>query len=99
MATALPRATPTDHPRLTCDDNARRIVRELRRLPERRDLLDLNELNLIEQARALGWTWDDLAAAYPPSPQTGKGWSVEGVRRRWQILNTRLRDACDGGRP
>lgn len=98
MATALPRATPIDHPRLTADSNARRITRELRRLGPRRDLLDLNELNLIEQARALGWTWDDLAAAYPPSPQTGKNWSIEGVRRRWQILNDRFRDA-DGGQP
>lgn len=98
MAATLPRATPPSNLRLNADDNARRIVRELRRLPERRDLIDLNELNLIEQARALGWTWDDIAAAYPPSPQTGKNWSIEGVRRRWQILNDRFRDA-EGGQP
>lgn len=89
MAAAIPRTYPSNHPRLTADDEAKRIVRELRNLPARREQADRDELRLIEQARALGWAWEDVAAAYPPSPQTGKKWSLEGVRRRWLILDGR----------
>ncbi len=89
MPAAIPRIPSQQHLRLNADATAIRIVTQLRTLRERRDHIDDDELTLIEQARALGWTWDDLAAAYGPSPRTAQDWTREGARRRWVILNAR----------
>ncbi len=66
------------------------IALGLRTLAERRGFIDEDELRLIEQARAWGWSWADIAAAYAPSPVTSRPWSVEGARRRWIALNAKL---------
>ncbi len=95
MAKALPRTPSTARPRLTADDNARRIADGLRALSTRRDQIDTDELAYLEEARMLGWAWTDIAAAYPPSPRTGEPWSHQGVTKRWLVLDAKRRMTPD----
>jgi plasmid maintenance system antidote protein VapI len=48
---------------MSTNDSAR-IEAALRLLPARRDQIDADELDLIEQARAAGWTWVRLAEVF-----------------------------------
>ncbi len=45
-------------------DESTRIEAALRMLPARREQIDADELDLIEQARAAGWTWIRLAEVF-----------------------------------
>ncbi|HEU5429505.1 MAG TPA: hypothetical protein VFU74_21680 [Actinocrinis sp.] len=99
MAASLPRTFTSAHPRLTATPEAKRIAAKLSELTVRRARIDQDELDLINAARALGWAWEDVAAAYGPSPQTGGKWSQEGVRRRWIILDARRHGAEPEGEP
>lgn len=72
---ALPRGERPARPLSEAEQN---IADGIRRLPSRRAQIGTDELALLEQARALGWSWADLGRIYESSG--------EGTRRRWLIL-------------
>lgn len=87
MTAAIARQPGPRHPQLS--NREARIMLELGQLPARRAQADDDEFALIEELRALGWSWGLIAQIYPPSPATGETWSAEGVRHRWLILDAK----------
>jgi len=68
----------TGGPAVSAPTDAARVECALRLLPVLRARTDADELALIEEARALRWSWDRIAGVY--------GFSAEGARMRHHRL-------------